>query len=152
MRRFTGWHISGIIAAFFGIVMAVNFLMATLAVKTFGGTVVDDSFAAGQQFNKWLTQARSQKEEGWDAAIELSPSRKVHVVLRRPEGDTTALRLTGAAITPLGRSTERSLTFAEDGDAFVTTEPLPPGRWLVRIDVKDARGRHARFAEDLDDR
>jgi nitrogen fixation protein FixH len=40
--KFTGWHMTTILVAFFGVVIAVNFFMARMAVGTFGGTVVDN--------------------------------------------------------------------------------------------------------------
>ena len=42
-RRFTGYHMTAILLAFFGIVVAVNLVMATLATRTFGGVVVENS-------------------------------------------------------------------------------------------------------------
>ena len=59
-RRFTGWHMTAIMFAFFGVVVSVNMLMATLATRTFGGTVVENSYVASQSFNRWLAEARAQ--------------------------------------------------------------------------------------------
>ncbi|HMP45265.1 MAG TPA: FixH family protein, partial [Sphingopyxis sp.] len=41
-RSFTGWHMTAILVGFFGVVMAVNFTMARLAMSTFGGKVVEN--------------------------------------------------------------------------------------------------------------
>jgi nitrogen fixation protein FixH len=53
-RRFTGRHMTGILVAFFGVVMTVNFTMAYVAISGFGGTVVDNSYVASQNYNRWL--------------------------------------------------------------------------------------------------
>ncbi|MGE0776676.1 MAG: FixH family protein, partial [Sphingomonadaceae bacterium] len=53
-RSFTGRHMAIILIAFFGVVIAVNFYMARMAIGTFGGTVVDNSYVASQRFNGWL--------------------------------------------------------------------------------------------------
>ncbi|WP_052757521.1 FixH family protein [Sphingobium chungbukense] len=149
MTRFTGWHMTAIIIGFFGVVIAVNLVMATLAVKTFGGTVVDDSYVAGQKFNHWLDTAKRQEASGWRADITRMASGQVRVVLYAPHGTTSQLQVTGSATHPLGRTPEQPLAFSRDGDAFVTARALPPGRWLARVTVWDARRDLARFEKDL---
>ena len=42
-RRFTGWHMTTILVAFFAVVITVNIVMARFALSTFGGTVVENS-------------------------------------------------------------------------------------------------------------
>lgn len=65
-RPFTGWHMTGIVVAMFGLVIAVNVLMASYAIGTFGGTVVDNSYVASQRFNDWLAEARAQRALKWN--------------------------------------------------------------------------------------
>ena len=85
-RRFTGRHMLVLMLAFFGTVVAVNLLMAMLATRTFGGTVVDNSYVASQSFNSWLEQGRAQRRLGWTAAVELGADRHVTAVLAAAEG------------------------------------------------------------------
>jgi len=54
---FTGKHFAVIIVAFFAVVIGVNLFMATQASATFGGVVVENSYVASQEFNKWLDEA-----------------------------------------------------------------------------------------------
>lgn len=149
MTRFTGWHMTWIIVGFFAVVMAVNFLMATLAVRTFGGTVVDDSYTAGQKFNRWLDDARRQEAAGWKADIARLDAGHVRVTMHVPGGDASDLTLSGVAMHPLGRVPEIPLAFERHGDAFVTTRPLPTGRWAVRLSAGGPDGVRARFEQDL---
>ncbi len=51
---FTGKHMLGVMIAGFGIVAAVNFYMASLAVGGFHGIVVENSYVASQKFNDWI--------------------------------------------------------------------------------------------------
>ena len=53
-REFTGRDMAKILVAGFGLVVAVNFGMATIAARSFSGTVVDNSYIASQKFNGWL--------------------------------------------------------------------------------------------------
>ena len=39
-KRFNGWHMTAILVAFFGVIVVVNFTMASYATRTFGGTVI----------------------------------------------------------------------------------------------------------------
>src|SRR3546814_2526847 len=62
-KRFTGRHAAMILVAFFGVVIAVNIVMASFALSTFGGTVVDNSYVASQHYNQWLARADAQRSE-----------------------------------------------------------------------------------------
>lgn len=145
--RFTGRHMTIIIVAFFGVVIAVNLLMARLASSTFGGVTVENSYVASQQFNRWLDEADAQRELGWKAAIARREDGRVSVTLTGvPEGPVS---LEGTARHPVGREPDRALQFAASGDGqFVSTSALPEGRWRLRI-AAQANGREWRTEEDL---
>lgn len=61
---FTGKRMTAIFVAGFGIVIAVNLTMAMMAVGSFHGTVVDNSYVASQHYNGWLKQAAASKALG----------------------------------------------------------------------------------------
>lgn len=149
MRRFTGWHMTAIMVAFFGVVTAVNMTMATLASRTFGGTVVDNSYVAGQRFNRWLAEARAQEALGWRAGRIDQVGNQLRIAL-----DVRGQPLNGAIVAavaehPLGRAPERTLTFASAGDGvYLSPQGLPAGRWIVRLTVT-RDNREARFVRDL---
>lgn len=141
-RRFTGYHAVAIIVAFFAVVIAVNIAMATLAVSTFGGTVVDNSYVAGQQFNGWLREARREKETGWTVSQPVREGERIRLSVT----DALGQPLRGAGVEmraehPLGRAPDRDLRFVEtQPGTFVSTDSLPAGRWKLRLQVRhDAR-------------
>ncbi len=148
-RPFTGRHITAIIVGFFAVVIAVNILMATLAVRTFGGTVVDNSYVASQGYNSWLAEAKKQQELGWRADISRTAPGHVHVNVHIPQGTSAGIRVTGSAIRPLGDTPERTLDFRHDGSGFLSTHPLPDGRWLVRVTIASPQGEMARFTQEF---
>ncbi|WP_067738429.1 FixH family protein [Novosphingobium naphthalenivorans] len=133
-KPFTGKHMTLILVAGFGVVFAVNFLMASLATSTFGGVVVENSYVASQHFNRWLDEAAKEKALGWKVDVQ-----------RRTDGRLTAA-LTGVpayptvkaiARHPLGRKPDVALTFQKDvSGAFVSDKPLPEGRWILRFDIE----------------
>lgn len=143
-RAFTGWHMTAIITGFFGVVIAVNMTMATLASRSFGGTVVDNSYVASQEFNGWLRQARAQRALGWAAVITVDGDRHVRVGGRLPPGAA----VTAIASHPLGRIPDQPLRFTASGGSYRAVAPLPPGRFVIRVKVA-AGGHVADFRGDL---
>lgn len=130
-RTVTMWFV-----AFFGVVIAVNFFMARQATATFGGVVVENSYVASQEFNHWLDAAAEQQKLGWSAKAARQPDGRVAVTFSGT-GDA-AISLKGDAWHPLGRQPDRVLDFARDAEGrFVSREPLPAGRWRLRLEAGD---------------
>lgn len=141
-RRFTGWHMTAILLAFFGVIVAVNFTMATFATRTFGGVVVENSYVASQKYNGWLKAAREQETLGWKAKARLGADRRVTVEVSHP-----GAIVTGYAEHPLGREADVPLSFI-GVESFRSQNPLPAGRWTVHLLVR--RGaEQARLSETL---
>lgn len=140
VKKFTGYHATLIIVAFFAVVVAVNMVMARFALSTFGGTVVDNSYVASQEYNKWLAQARNQRARGW----------AVSQIVR--SGDRARLNVTGAdgvplegakivvvAQHPVGRTEPFNINFTEDlPGEYLSVEPVPAGRWKMKLVVSQA--------------
>lgn len=148
-RRFTGWHMLAILVAMFGVIVGVNFTMASFAVSTFGGTVVDNSYVASQRFNHWLAEADAQRELGWTLDVQLNSSRVVRIGTHSAAGPIEGARVSAVAVHPLGRAPERHIAFFGMGNGlYVARQALPPGRWLLRIEVHQGT-RAARFIDDV---
>jgi len=141
-KRFTGWHMTAILLVFFGVIVAVNFTMATFATRTFGGVVVENSYVASQHYNDWLKAARAQANLGWKANAGLDADRRVTVAVTAP-----GAVVTGYAAHPLGREADVPLKF-NGVQSFRSERPLPAGRWTVHLLVR--RGaEQARLVETL---
>ena len=67
--RFTGWHMLACMIAFFGVIIVVNFTMATFASKSWTGLVVKNSYVASQKFNDELALAEAQHARGWRSDV-----------------------------------------------------------------------------------
>ncbi len=131
MRRFTGWHMLAMMVGFFGVVIAVNLTMARIAIGSFGGVVVENSYVASQEFNDWLDAAEAQQALGWDVeTIWREDGRLALQVVGAPVG----LSATATARHPLGHLPTRELVFEQiSSGEYVSTEELPQGRWTVRF-------------------
>ena len=139
-KRFSGWHMTVILLAFFGVVVAVNLTMATLATRTFGGVVVANSYVASQKYNAWLAAARRQDQLGWKVAPRLDGGRPVVVGV-----SASGVAVSGFARHPLGRAADVPLTF---DSAMRSRQALPPGRWALHLLVRKGADE-ARFVEQL---
>jgi nitrogen fixation protein FixH len=142
-RRFTGWHMTAIMLAFFGTIIAVNVTMAVFATTTFGGKVVENSYVASQKYNEWLAAARAQQQLGWTHDVMLDGDRHVRVDLSVPDA-----RVEAVARHPLGRQAEVTLLFSGVDGRFRSTEPLPAGRWIVHLTVTSG-AEQARYIETV---
>ena len=136
---FTGRHMAAILVGFFGIVVTVNFTMASYARSTFGGIVVENSYVASEKFNGWLARAGEQQALGWSAAASRRGDGRVELAVEAP----ASVVATGTARHPLGRMPDRALAFERTGAGFLSRETLPEGRWIVRIELADGTDRWA---------
>lgn len=148
--RFTGRHMAAILVSFFGVVIAVNIYMAYCATATFGGTVVDNSYVASQEFNGWLRAARADRALGWTVRLARGTDGRLDLSVAGADGRAIdGARIDAVARHPLGRLPERTIPFRplpEGG--YASDRPLPAGRWIVHIGVT-ARGATARRIVDL---
>ena len=130
-KPFTGRHITAILVAGFGVVMCVNFYMASLAVGGFHGTVVDNSYVASQKFNDWLGDAAAARALGWSA--KASREEAGHVIVETSAVPPGAV-VTASLRRPIGEQAYASLEFTALGDGrFLSTEPVAPNRWIIRL-------------------
>lgn len=133
-HRFTGRHMAAVMVAGFGVVVAVNVSMAMMATHGFGGVVVENSYVASQKFNGWLEESRREQALGWNAAITRDSEGRLEVVTRQvPAG----AQVSAQTRRPLGAPETVRLDFAQAGQGrFVSTSPLPGGRWIVRLTIE----------------
>lgn len=135
-RKFTGRHMAVLIVGFFLVVIAVNVVMARFALSTFGGTVVDNSYVAGQRFNGWLRQAEAQKALGWAADVSRGADGRVALSATASGDVLDGATVTAVAQHPLGRAPDVALGFRAAGDGrYLSERPLPEGRWNLRVRI-----------------
>lgn len=148
-KPFTGRHAAMILIAFFGTVISVNMVMASFALSTFGGTVVDNSYVASQHYNEWLARADAQDRLGWDRNVAVDEGRHVRLTIRKDGAPVAGLRVVATLRHPLGRAPARAMRFiAVDDGALRSVEALPAGRWQLDLSVRHGADE-ARYRVDL---
>lgn len=138
-REFTGRHMLMIMLAFFGVIIGVNILMATLAVKSWTGLVVKNSYVASQEFNDRLAASRAQAELNWRVQLHYQDG-ALNFSLTDTENTPVNVQSVEVALTrPIGISEDRILTLLRQGDGFRLEGEIPAGVWNVVItaDIMD---------------
>lgn len=135
--KFTGKHMLAIMLAFFGVVIAVNLVMATAANRSWTGLVVKNSYVASQEFNRKAEEGRAQAALGWKGQLEIGGGR---VSYRLVDKDGMAVTVEGVVASfrrPAYESEDRTVTLAREAEGtFGAAEAVRDGIWIVEIDAE----------------
>ncbi len=142
----TGRRVAVIAACFFLAFLIPNIILTWTAVGTFSGVVVDDSYAASQEFEK---RRAAQIALGWTAELEHAGD---VLTLRFLDRDGRSVRPAALAVT-LGRPTtarsDRALVLEEAPGGYAALARLDPGAWRVEISAAAADGTAFRQSRDI---
>ena len=135
-REFTGRHMLAIILAFFGVVIAVNLTMATLASTSWTGLVVENTYVASQQFNKKAEEGRAQAALGWTGKLTIAAG-EVRYSLTDAGGKPVTLH--GVKVLfrhPAYEKEDKAITLAiASGQDFAAQHTPRDGVWIVEVDA-----------------
>ena len=142
----TGRRVFAIAAGIFVVMLVPNVVLAVLAVRTFSGLVVSNSYVASQEFDR--TRA-AQAALGWTATVNHIDG-ELRLDLTGAAGE--AVRPATLAVT-VGRPTtdrdDRTLALVETPAGYAADAALPPGGWRVEIAATAADGTAFRQSRDL---
>ncbi|MEZ5994601.1 MAG: FixH family protein [Hyphomonadaceae bacterium] len=149
--KLRGWHVLGMLLAFFGAVIAVNVFFAVVAVESFPGEDVPRSYAQGLEYNQTLAERRAQAALGWSVTAGLADTgRGADLEVTLTDGSGAAVvgaELTGALQWPANASLDRDVRFESAGAGRYVAHlgALHRGRWRLR--GRAVRGESARDFE-----
>jgi nitrogen fixation protein FixH len=136
-RAFTGRHMLAAMVAFFGVIVAVNVTMATFAMKSWTGLVVQNSYVASQQFNDRAAAGRAQAALGWQGELAYANGELRYRVLR---DDASAVALTNIQVAlgrPAYEADDTTIVLAPTVDGgFGGNVSLGDGQWIVRVSAE----------------
>jgi len=132
--------------AFFGIDLAVNGLLAKLAIDTLPGTEVASSYSASLAYNSEIKAAHDQDARGWRVVghVERSQSGRasVEVEVRDGNGATvTGMAFSARLERPTDKRADRFIMLRESAGGVYrgVADDVPPGQWdLVLEGERDA--------------
>ena len=144
-RELTGRHVLVITVTAFGIIIAVNLLMAFKAVSTFPGLEVRNSYVASQEFDRVRI---AQEGLGWTATPSYD-GEVLSVEMRDRDGNPAPVESFGLTI---GRPThvrdDQTPQFTYNDGVFSTPLTLEPGVWIIHLEATAPDG--TRFQQRLD--
>ena len=130
MREIRGIHVLAFTSAAFGLIIAVNVLMAWKAISTFPGLEVANSYVASQEFD---TAKAAQVALGWQVAPTYQDG-EIRLAFTDAAGQAVTL---GGLSVLLGRPTEArddsTPVFALRDGVYVAPATLNPGKWMLHI-------------------
>ena len=146
-RPLTGQKVLFMLLAFFGVVFAVNFWMAKLAIDTLPGTEVDSAYSASLAYEKEIAAAHDQNARNWkvDAHIQRGADggATVQVEARDNSGvPMSGLKFQGRFERPTDRRADQQVGLLEVGLGVYrgSAALIAPGQWDLVLEG-DAAGQ-----------
>lgn len=139
-RELTGRKVLVWALAFFGVVIAVNAVMAALAVTTFGGLETKNAYQAGLAFKNEIAAARAQETRHWTVDVKVAPEAGgagVQIVAKDRAGAPLAgYDVTVAFAHPADRRHDVSVAMSEpSAGQYRGVVAAAPGRWDLVVDI-----------------
>ncbi len=129
-RELKGWHVLAITVSAFGVIVAVNLVMAFSAIGTFPGLEVPSSYVASQQFDR---ERAAQQGLGWTARAEYDGT-LLRIELVDAQGGHPMLGNFAATIgRPTHKRADITPEFRNEGGVFVAPLALEPGIWNIHV-------------------
>ena len=141
--QLNGWHVLGIVVAFFAIVIAVDVSFAVWAYRTFPGEVSATPYEDGIAYNRKLAQLKAQAGLGWAPVATAAPDGAIQVEVRDAGGaPVRGLRLTGRLERPATEVGRIVPTFRErEPGVYVAQAGRLHGAWDATLVLVDPNGR-----------
>ena len=146
--RFNGRQAALLVVGFFAVVIAVNALMAWLAITSHPGLSSADAYREGRTHNQTLAAAAAQRARGWRVQdrFETGGEGTVRVAVSGQDRGEQVLRgLTGEVDFrhPFKADWDRRLVLraGSDGELRGTVTLPAVGRWHIRLHLVDGGGR-----------
>jgi nitrogen fixation protein FixH len=133
-KEFTGRHMLLLTLSFFGVVIAVNVGMATLAMRSWTGLVVDNSYVASQEFEEKRLAHEAQRAAGWRPVLSYRRGAARLVIV---DGAGNPIDLGSVSITlnrPVGGHDDKVLDLSRNADgSYEAAVDLPAGLWEATV-------------------
>jgi nitrogen fixation protein FixH len=148
MTELTGRKVFAIVASAFGVIIAVNLLLAYKAVTTFPGLEVKNSYVASQT---WEAERAAQKALGWELAAEYDhAAQALELTFTDAEGRSAPLTALSVLV---GRPTEAKddqwpeMRLSEG--VWQAPLALAPGKWMMKVEARAPDGTLFKQRRDL---
>lgn len=132
--QFTGRHMLFSMLAFFGVIIAVNLVMAVFASTSWTGLVVKNSYVASQEFNGRIAANKAQAGRGWTADVKLDGPRLRYRLTDRQGEVVTPTHVSMTVSRPTHEGADRQMTMQPTEAGWFLSPALPaPGVWNLEM-------------------
>lgn len=147
-RELTGSKVFAIAATFFGVIIAVNTLLAYKAVETFPGLEVANSYVASQSFDK---ERAAQVALGWTLDYGFADGKLTLSFQDKTKAPVEVQALAALVGRPTETAQDQVPEFSFSDGKYVAPMTLDKGRWLIMVEAKAADGTrfHQRLSLDV---
>jgi len=137
--RIKGWHVLAAMVAFFSVIIAVNTVFITLALRSFPGEDQRRSYVQGLEYNTVIEQRRQQEALGWSASTNLTGDRVLIRIEDAEGGPVMGLSLQGKLRHPTNLEFDHTLSFTEarPGVYSAPVTELTDGGWTLMAHAID---------------
>lgn len=136
-RQFTGWHMLAIMVAFFGVIIAVNLLMATFANTSWTGLVVQNTYVASQQFNERVAASRAQAALGWKGTLTIVDGEIRYSLVDASGTPVRAENVVASFRRPAYEAEDWKVTLARKADGTYSAKAaVRDGIWIVNTEAR----------------
>ncbi len=145
-RPLTGRMVLLTILGFFGVILTVNFIMATYAAKTYSGVDANDAYDSGLAYNQEIAAAKTQALLGWTVDLNRANDAgltQLTVNVRDKDGKPVGgLDAMIDFYFPATRKFDRTVPATPIAEGVYSgSADLRPGRWEVQISLSRAGKR-----------
>lgn len=137
-KEFTGRHMWFVVSGFFGVVIAVNVLMAVVSSTSWTGLVVQNSYVASQEFEDKRIANEAQQAAGWAPTLTYAGGR---AELRIVDGTGKPVDLGDVTLKvnrPVGGHDDQTVSFARMGDGhYEAALALGHGVWDALVQAPE---------------
>ncbi|MEM6762131.1 MAG: FixH family protein [Pseudomonadota bacterium] len=133
-REFTGRHMLLIMFAFFGTVITVNIVMATLASSSWTGLLAKNGYVASIDYAKDRAARADAAARGWVISASAEGGH-ISIDALDGRGDALAVSEFVEAMPEDRRLKTRALTTAPSATGADASPVLGPGYWMLRFTV-----------------
>jgi nitrogen fixation protein FixH len=140
--RLTGKKVLAILVGFFSVIIAVNMVMAYVAVTTFSGMQTQRPYEAGLKFNHAISQARVQQEQHWkvDTHIERTKDGQVTLSMAVADQQGTAIVIQSVSVqlvSPVDSRNDAAFALVAEGPGrYRGLAQAAAGQWDLVIEAK----------------
>lgn len=129
-RELTGRHVLAITVLAFGIIVAVNLLLAFKAVNSFPGLEVKNSYVASQTFDR---ERAAQSALGWTVTPAYN-GQELTLAIRDRQGNPAMVKTLQVTVgRPTHERADHHPDFTYSGGLFHAPMHLEPGIWNIHV-------------------